>query len=185
MTAIPNVTHELDIFRQEGNQLIPYKLVLDSRRVVLSETRSAPTKPAVLHRTPTEQSTGDVPEALTQQVAYYKTRGYGYKIEDGHVTITYVPPAELLLAQLVDPSRPCPAGLPIDQCKGLRDRLAASTKALEESNPDCTDCEKNKLKRRFMDIGRGILQNVGHVNQTPNPGNRELPGPEEQVRSGV
>ena len=160
MNAIPGITHNLEIFRKEGDQLIPYHLVLDSRRVVLCETRgegkaeSAP----ILSSNP--------------QTAYYDKHGYGYTATEQGVLITSAPAIELDLVALLEDSLPVPVRFPQAQGEQIRKLYKEAVDALKASNPECTDCEIGKIKRRFMDMGRTILQNTQHADhQTPHPGN--------------
>jgi len=158
MNAIPNVIHEIELFREENGKLTPVRIKFDSRRVILSETQGTP-------KLVTKQISS--PAAQTE---YFDKHGYGYEKTDTGVVINYVPPTEIMLAYLVDLSQPMPDGFPKEAGEVIRKSYAESLEALKTANPDCSDCEISKLKRRYMDMGRAILKNHGSI-QSTGPGN--------------
>lgn len=155
ITAIPGVRHPLKIFREENGVLVEYRLVLDSRRVVIEETRVDGGE------TFSDVPPTDISAALRAQLAYFDKHGYRYKIgKSGGILIEHIPALELILSTVVTEALPCPDGFPVNKCMELRQSYRAALEVLQENDPDCTDCEKGKVKRRFMDMARLIVNNA-------------------------
>lgn len=162
--ALPNVTHTLTIYEEQNGDFQPFLLTLDSRMVVLSKIPKEPTPPS--------PAIPAAPADARRQ--YLDAHGYQYEETNGALVIKNFPQEELALFRVLTDDTAILPGVRLEQCQNLRAQYRNALKQLEEANPDCTDCEKGSVTRRFLDLARKMMdnsKNASFVVQKPGAGN--------------